>query len=174
MAYKMMSPNTAIWWVPLAGLTTPSAPKATEINAGTNMTLSIETGYTLGATDPDVDNSRSIGDEGTVETPTIGNYQGSFTFFRDDIGTGTNAAPTPSTIYTTVFSLFKAGPVTGWIVSRHGKKYTSPAAANDVVSVFKFTSDYYKTLDGDKGTPIRYSIAMLPQGEYYLNVKAAA
>ena len=174
MAYKMMSPNTTIWWVPLAGLTTPATPKSTEINAGTNMSLSIETGYTLGATDPETDSSRSIADEGTVETPTIGNYAGSFTFFRDDIGTGTNVAPNPTTIYTTVFNLFKAGRVTGWVVSRHGKKYTAAAATGDIVSVYKFTSDFYKTLDGDKGTPIRYQVTMLPQGEFYLNVATVA
>ena len=36
---KMLPPNIRIDWVPFAGLSTPGAPKATELNAGTNLSL---------------------------------------------------------------------------------------------------------------------------------------
>jgi hypothetical protein len=174
MSKKMMSPNTTIWWVPLAGLTTPSVPKATEITAGTNISGAIETGYKLNATDADTDKSATIIDESNVETPTIGNYEADLTFFRDDIGTGTNAAPSPATIFTTAFNLFKGGPVQGWLVKRLGSKSTVAAAASQQVSVFKVEADYYRTLDGDKGTPVRFQVPFLPLGEYYLNVTTQA
>lgn len=171
---KMMSPNTTIWWVPLAGLTTPAAPKATEINAGTNISAAIETGYSLKFNDSDVDNSKTIVDEGNVETPTLQNYEGNLTFFKDEIGGGTQDAPVPSTVFTAANALFKVAKVEGWLVSRQGKKAALAAAATDIVSVFRFISDYPKTIDGEAGNPIKTSVEFLPQGEAYANVAAVA
>lgn len=174
MSYKMMSPNTTIWWVPLAGLTTPAAPKATEVNAGTNISAAVVTGYTFGATDSETNKSKSIVDEGNVETPTVGNYEGKVQLFRDAIGTGTNDAPLPSTVYTQARNLFKSGRVQGWIVVRHGKKATATCAADDVVSVYKFTNDLIRDIDSEKNGPILTEVEFLPQGEYYLNKAAVA
>lgn len=174
MAYKMMSPNTTIWWVPFAGLTTPAAPKASEINAGTNISAAIEAGYTLNATESETNDAHSIVDEGNVATPTIGNYEANLTLFRDAIGTGTNDAPIPATIYTTALNIFKSGRVTGWLVSRHGKKANTVCATGDVVSSFLVMSDFVRTLDSENNAPIRTQVPFLPQAVMHLNKTCVA
>ena len=172
MSYKMMAPNQTIWWVPLAGLTTPSAPKATEVNAGVNISAAVVTGYTLRATDSETDDSKSIADEGNVKTPTVGNYEASLRIFRDAIGTGDNSAPVPATIYTTARNLWVNGRVQGWLVKRLGKKQNTPCAAGDVLSVFKVMNDLIRDIDSDQNAPILTEVEFLPQGEYHLNKTA--
>lgn len=166
---KMLPPNIRIDWVPVAGLTTPGAPKASELNLGTNLTDAIEPGYKLGATASDVDNSKTIGDDGNRDTPTIGNYEAMLTIFKDDIGAGTNAAPENATIFTTAFELWKDGRVEGWLVKRFGHKKTVAYAAGHEASVFRVINDYVRELDGDKGAPNRVEIEFGAQGEFYLN-----
>lgn len=163
---KMMSPNTTIWWVPLAGITNYLAPTAVQVNAGTNISAAIVTGYTLAATDSDTDDSKTIVDEGNVTTPTFGNYEASLSFFRDGIGD-------TATIFTTAYNLFKAGRVEGWLVSRHGYKSTTTAAATQLVSVFRVFSDYAQDVEGDGGAPIQFTVPFKPQGQFALNVALA-
>ena len=174
MARKLLAPRTTIWFVPLAGVTAFASPKASEVNAGTNLSAAIEAGYTLGATESDTDDSRTIVDAGNIETPGISNYEASLTFFRDDIGTGTNAVPNPTTIFTTAFNLFKVAGVQGWLVSRQGKLHTEAAAVGDILSLYKVENDHARILDGEKGTPIRVQVPFLPQGEMWLNRTAVA
>lgn len=160
---KMMSPNTTIWFVPLAGITNPNAPTAAQITAGTNISAAIVTGYTLGATDSDTDDSKTIVDEGNVSTPTFGNYEANISFFRDGIG------DTP-TVFTTAYNLFKDGRVEGWLVSRHGYKATVAAAATQLVSVFRVFSDFAQDIEGDGGAPIQFTVPFKPQGQMAINV----
>ena len=167
MAEKMMSPKTTIWWVPLAGLTTPAAPKATEINAGTNISCAIVTGFTLNATASDTDDSKTICDEGNVQSRTLGNYEANLSFFRDPIGAG-------PTVFTTAYDLFKVARVEGWLISRQGKKSTQVAAVADIVSVFKVMNDSSMDETSDKGTPIRFTVPFLQRGAQYTNVDVVA
>lgn len=162
MAEKMMSPNTTVTWIPLAGLTTPAAPKATELNAGVNLSCAIVTGHTLNATSSDTDDSKTICDEGNVQTRTLGNYEANISFFRDPIG----AAPT---VFTAAYNAFKTARVEGWLVSRQGKKSTAPYAATDIVSVFKVMSDSTMDETSDKGTPIRFTVPFLQRGQFHVN-----
>lgn len=171
---KMMSPNSRIDWIPEAGMVNPEAPLAATLNGGTNISAAIVTGFTLGATDSATDTSKTIVDEGNVETPTLAAYQGNLSFFRDDIGTGTQGAPLPATVFTDAYDLFKVAKVTGWLVSRHGKKANVDYAAGDVVSLYKFTSDYPREVDGEPGNPQQFGVEFLQQGELYLNVTVAA
>lgn len=166
---KMMSPNTRIDWIPVAGLTGLPVLKATQLNAGQNISAAIVKGFTLGATDSGVDTSSTIVDEGTVETQTDENYEGKLNFFRDAIGTGTQLAPEAATAFTTAFNLFKAPHTEGYLVSRHGKKATEPYAAGDVVSVFRFKNDHLKELEGDDSGPMQIEVEFFPQGEMVLN-----
>ena len=161
---KMMSPNTTIWWVPLAGIANPATPTIAEINAGTNISCAIVTGYTLGATGSDTDDSKSICDDSNVQTPTFDNYEASLTFFRSDLTAVT-------AIYVTAFNLFKVPRVEGYLVSRHGKKSDQVAAANDIVSVFRVISDSPADVEGDGGSAIQFTVPFLPQGVMTLNYK---
>lgn len=164
---KLMSPNTTIWWVPVAGITNPAAPTVAQITAGTNISGAIVTGYTLGATDSDTDDSKTIVDESNVSTRTFGNYEGSLSFFRDPVGA-------TATIFTTARDLFKTPRVEGWLVSRHGKKSTAAVVAGDLVSVFKFISDAPQNVEGDGGSPIQFTVPFRPQGVFHVNVAVAA
>lgn len=175
MSYKMVSPNRVrIDWIPLAGLTTPSAPKATELNLGTNISGAIETGYTLKFTDSKTDASKTIIQEGNSETPTLKNYEGKLTFFEDEVGAGTQDAPENATIFSTVVALFKVAYVDGWLVKRVGRKADVDYAATHVVSVYKFKNDVYRTLEGEPGDPTRIEVEFLKQGEAYYNVTCVA
>lgn len=164
---KMMSPNTTIWWVPLAGITNHLAPTVAQVTAGTNISAAIVTGYTLGATDSDTDDSKTIVDEGNVTTPTFGNYEANISFFRDGIGD-------TATIFTTAYNLFKSGRVEGWLVSRHGFKNTVAPAAAQLVSVFRVISDFGQDIEGDGGAPIQFTVPFRPQGQMAINVPIAA
>lgn len=164
---KMMSPNTTILWVPLGGIVDPDAPTVAELEAGINISAAIVTGYTLGATDSDTDESKTIVDEGNVKTPTFGNYAGSLTLFRDGVG------DTP-TVFTTAYNLFKDGRVEGYLVSRQGYKATAPFEAGQLVSAYRFISDFQQDIEGDKGAPIQATIPFRPQGVMAINVPVAA
>lgn len=163
---KLMSPNTTIWWVPLAGIANYLAPTAAEVTAGTNLSAAIVTGYTLGATDSDTDDSKTIVDEGNVQTPTFGNYEASLSFYRDGIG------DTP-TIFSTAYNLFKTGRVEGWLVSRHGYKSTVAATAAQLVSIFRVFSDFGQDVEGDGGAPIQFTVPFKPQGQFATNIPLA-
>lgn len=175
MSRKMVSPNnTRVDWIPLAGLTTPGAPKATELNAGTRISAALETGYTLKMTDSKTDSSKTVEDEGNVETPTLKNYEGKLTFFQDEVGSGTQDAPENATAFTAVVALFKVAYVDGWLVKRVGYASSVPYAALQKVHVFKFKNDTYRQLEGEPGTPTRVEVEFLKQGEAYYNVACVA
>lgn len=161
---KMMSPNTTIWWVPLAGIANPMAPTTAEINAGTNISCAIVTGYTLNATASDTDDSKSICDDSNVQTPTFDNYEANLTFFRSDLVATT-------AVYQTAFNLFKTARVEGYLVSRQGKKSDQVAAVNDLVSVYRVISDSPTDVEGDGGSAIQFGVPFLPQGVMNLNYK---
>ena len=175
MSRKMVSPNNVrVDWIPLAGLTTPSNPKASELNLGTRVSPALETGYTLKFTDSKTDSSKTVEDEGQVETPTLRNYEGKLTFFQDEVGTGTQDAPENATAFTSVVNLFKVAWVDGWLVKRVGYKASVPYAAAQKVSVFKFKNDVYRQLEGEPGDPTRVEVEFLKQGEAYANVTTQA
>lgn len=165
----------AVWWIPEAGLTSGLTPSAAQINAGTRVSPALVTGYTLKMSDSNTDNSKTVEDEGNVETPTLKNYEGKLQFFRDELGSGTQDVPVPATVFTTVLNLFKVPYVSGWLVSRYGPKADVPVAAGDTVSTFKFKNDVYRTLEGDAGeTPVMVEVEFLKQGEAYPNVTCVA
>jgi len=159
---KMMSPNTTIWWVPLGGIVNIDAVTDAELTAGINISAAIVTGYTLGATDSDTDDSKTIVDEGNVSTPTFGNYEGNISIFRDGVG------DTP-TVFTTAYNLFKDGRVEGYLVSRQGYKATAPVEAGQLYSAYHFVSDFQQDIEGDGGAPIQATIPFRPQGNMAIN-----
>lgn len=175
-SHKMVNQKRiALWWIPEAGLLDGANPKASEINASTRVSPALVTGYTLKMSDSGTDNSRTVEDEGNVETPTLKNYEGKLQFFKDEIGTGTQDAPSPATVYTTVLDLFKVPYVSGWLVSRYGPKADVPVAAGDTVSTFKFMNDVPRTIEGDAGeTPVMVEVEFLKQGEAFPNVTVVA
>lgn len=159
---KMMAPNSTVVWIPLAGVADPSALTAAEVLAGTNLSPAIVTGYTLGSTKSDVDNSKDITQEGDVETPTFGNYEGNLTFFRSDLVNVTAA-------YKAAYDLFKVGRSEGYLVHRIGYKNSVPVAAGQKASIYSFTADYARDIEGDGGAPVQFNVPFMPLGFKRLN-----
>ena len=159
---KMMSPNTTIWWVPESTNWNPLSPSAALLTAARNISCAVVSGYTLNATESDVDDSTSICDSANVELPTYYNYEANITFFREG-----NLADTTSDYYK-AFNFFKAGRQPGWLVRRVGYLSTVAAAATQVVSSYKVISDYPQDVVEDGG-PIEFTVPFLPQGNMELN-----
>lgn len=163
---KMMSPNNAVYWVPLAGVANPEALTAAEVLAGTDLSPAIVTGYKLGSIKSDVNNSKDITQEGDVDTPTFGNYEGDLTFFRSDL-VAVEAA------YDLAFNLFKVGRTQGYLVHRLGMKASVAPAATQEVSIYSFTADYGRDEEGAKGEPIKFQVVFKQLGFKKLNTPLA-
>jgi len=159
---KMMSPNTAIWWIDGATAWDVNAPSTALLTTARNISCAVVAGYTLGVTDSDKDNSKSICDSANIDVPTRYNYDGTFTFFRD----ADNAATTSD--FAKALAFFKTGKAAGWIVRRIGYSSTFAAAVGQKVSSFKFISDIPQDVVNDGG-PIQYTVKFLQQGSMGLN-----
>lgn len=174
---KMLSPNTTIWWVPNEGLThTDELFKVTTYTGASakavDISCAIAAGMTLGATDSDTDDSRSICDSGNAKTPTVSNYEASLTFFREAIAKGQKAAGNVS-VYDKAYQLFKRGVLDGlnegFLVQRIGFRQWIPVEAGMEISVFKVVADNPKDELGDGDKPIQFTVPFLPQGYMELN-----
>lgn len=166
MPNKMLNPNTTLWVVPEAGIVNPLAPKATELNAGINISCAVVRGYTLNPTASDTDDSASICDTGNVANRLYDNYEGSLTMFRDaDGGTSTTS------IYNIAFGLFKNPDSRFWVVRRLGKRNTVTATVGDEVELFLFVNDRIQSVDGGDGGPVQFTAPLLSQGTYTGYVK---
>ena len=162
---KMLSPNTTIWWVPADAITsTADLFKATTYTGGTpkavDISCAIAAGMTLGATDSDTDDSRTICDSGNAKTPA-----------------GQKAAGNTS-VYDKAFQLFKRGTLDGikegYLVQRIGFRQGTPVEAGMELSAFKVVPDNPKDELGDGDKPIQFTVPFLPQGFMDLNKAVAA
>ena len=179
---KMLSPNTTVWWISadnianasdLFKVTTYTADPAKAVD----ISCAIVAGMTLGATESDTDDSRSICDTGNAKTPTVSNYEASLTFFREAIAPGKNAAGNTS-VYDKAFQLFKRGVLDGlnegYLVQRIGFRQGTPIEAGMEISVFKVVADNPKDELGDGNKPIQFTVPFLPQGYMELNKAVVA
>lgn len=156
---KMLPPNVTVTWVPgEAGIEDINAPTAEELNAGENITCAITSAdYTLGWTERDTDDSKSLCDDSNVETPIYKNYEADLTFFRD------SDRENNESVYNTVYELFKIPRQRGLLVERVGKNADAEYVDGDEVSVFDFLSGDPRTLHED-GVAVRMQTMFYPQG----------
>lgn len=168
---KMMAPNVRIDWVPDGGFTNPATPTAKELNAGTNLSDAITTGYTLGFTESDTDDSKSITDEANVSTPTRDNYEALLTFFMAPESVGSSD---PNEVaYQAAEALFGSDDrVSGYLVMRVGYKADVDYASGQEISLFRVTSDI-RRITSEDGAPIMMEAPFLQQGEAYGNIPVA-
>ena len=157
-------------WVPgVAGLTTPSSPKVTELVAGTVKNISP---YVLGTTainptSSDTVSEKGITDMANVNVPTIGNYEGNLVLFRD-LASGVPTANDP-------WDIFTAAGIAGWIVRRIGLPYsTAYAATTQKVDVFLFTTDNPQPSGGQSDGYLKLTVPLLAAGTFYMNVALQA
>ena len=179
MPTKMLPPNTTIWWIDQAALTTPSAPKVSELttalasvvvgSAALNLSAALATGYTLNPTGSDTDASRSIVDSGTGESRGAGNYNGLLPFFMEK-----NPLVNTTSDYLAAYKMFKTKGRAGYIIRRLGKLYTSALIATDLVEVYQFLSAMPRFTEGNSGGPVKFVVPLLKQGFLVTNVAAVA
>lgn len=156
---KMLPPNITVTWVPAElGIADIDAPTAAELNAGTNITCAITSAdYTLGWTERDTDDAKSLCDNSNTATPIYKNYEGDLTFFRDQNRTNVESA------YNIAYELFKTPLQYGYLVERVGKPADAPYENGDEVSIFYFLSGDPRTLHED-GTTVRMQVMYYAQG----------
>jgi hypothetical protein len=168
MPQKMLNPNTTLWVVPEIGVVNPDAPKASEINAGVNISCAVVRGYTLNPTGSSTDDSASICDTGNVSNRLYDNYEGTVTMFRDADETDAES------IYNVAFELFNQPDQRVWVYRRLGKRNTVAATTGDTVEGFLFTNDNITSVDGGDNGPVQFTVPFLPQGHYTGYVKVVA
>ena len=157
---KMLAPTTTITWVPRAGIANFNAPTVAELNAGVNISCAVVAGYTLNATDPNTDNTRSICDKQNVDTPTTNKYEGNLTFFRDAFVADIVG------VYGKAFQLFKQADADGYLVRRFGYDSAAVYATTQDVEVFGFTTDNPTSNDGaDNAGAIQFTVPFIPSGD---------
>lgn len=156
-------------WLPLAAtLTTPSAPKLSDISGGSPVAISP---YVVTTTDIKVDPSDQVTEKGITDTsnaivPTIGNYSGNLVLFRDY----TSGVPTANDPMDT----FSAQGVVGWLIRRLGKAASVALAVDDLVDVFLFMTDNPNQTGGKGDGYLKLEVPLLQQGTFYQNVALVA
>jgi hypothetical protein len=158
---KLLPPNIKVVWVPALpppGIEDINAPTAEELNEGIDITCAITSAdYTLGWTERDTDDSKSLCDDSNVSNPVYKNYEGNLTFFRDA------DAENVESVYNIAYDLFRTPLQPGFLVERVGKPQDEPFVDGDDVSIFYFLSGDPRTVNED-GAPIRMQVMFYPQG----------
>ena len=171
---KMMPPGVGIWYADLAAITTPSAPKLSEITTGLaastsprvyNLSAAIATGYKLEATKSDSIKSKSVIDTGNSDSRGAYNYDVSIPLFQEALPL-TNA----TSEYLVAMSLIGHKGVSCYLIKRLGKPYSVGLAVGDVVSVFQINMDNPITNEGNPGAPITVDCVGGKAGFMALNV----
>ena len=156
-------------WIPGdTGLTTPAAPKVTELTIGTAKALSayVVTTTSLNPTDSDTVSEKSITDTTNSVALTIGNFDGNLVLFRDyTAGVATASDP---------MSYFTGANVLGWIVRRFGMPASSAWAIGQKVDVFKVLTDNPQQSGGAGDGYLKLTVPLKQQGVMYLGVTTVA
>ena len=160
---------TGYWWVPgSTGLTTPSAPKISELSAGTVKALSpyVVTTTTINPSASDTVSEKGITDTTNAVVMTIGNFEGTLVLFRD-FTTGAPSANDP-------LSIFTGSGVVGWVVRRLGKPASTALAVGDKVDVFLVMADNPQASGGANDGYLKLTVPLSQQGQMYLGVACVA
>ncbi len=176
MVKKMNGQRTTLWWVKSTVWATPpttlSLATMSAAITGTNMiniTDAVQAGYTLNATDSDVQDAKSVGDYGNAKARGAGNFEAELTFFREN-----DPVTNTTSDYLAAFNLFKAGRVDGYLVKRIGYAKTVALATGQRLSVFRVTSDYPTDIPGEGGGPVGFRVPFGQQGWMLLNEAVVA
>lgn len=157
---KMLPPNIRVDWVPgTDGISDVNAPTVDELDAGTNISCAItQPDFTLGFTDRDTDNTKSLCAGSNVAIPIYKNYEANLTFFRD------RNIDEVESVYNEAYELFKNPLQQGFLVKRVGYAYDDEYADGQDVQVFAVESGDPTTMHED-GVPVRMQVMFYMRGE---------
>lgn len=174
---RMLRGNVTILFAAPEAFADWQHPKAAELNAQFsatdnprnlvfNVSCAILDGYSLGETDPDTDNTRTICDISEVENPTLAKYEGKFTALRDE-------SVDDQGVFNMIRDITMKPDITLFVVERIGKRPNKPFEVGDVFSIYRFQTDY--PVDGYESNGfIKYEPNFLQNGAFVLNEKVAA
>lgn len=175
---KMLPPNTGIWYADLLAISTPNAPKLSEITTGLaasasprvyNISAAVASGYKLAASKSDTVKSKGIVDTGNSESRGAYNYDVSLPLFQEAVPL-TNIASE----YLVTMGLLGRKGVFCYLIKRLGKPYTSPLVDGDNVSIYQIGTDNPIAVVGNVGEPITVTVVGGKQGFMAQNVKVVA
>lgn len=168
MTQKMLRGNVTIYAFAPEAFADSAAPEVAELNGplGYNISCAITDDYTLNMADSDTDDSRSICDIGTVETPTFENYEASLDGFRDEDVTADG-------VYNLFRDLFRAADVPYILVKRIGGANSDAFAVDDIISLYEVNTDIPVDVVED-GSPILYGARFKTTGNVNVNFSVAA
>jgi hypothetical protein len=152
-----------------------SNPSAADIDAAVTAGLILDiscaitddSGDSLNITDRETDDTQSICDIATVSTPTFINYEAALDGFRNKTGT------TDTPYYDLFFDLFNGVDREYWLIKRVDKKQGEPIEENDIISAFRFKTDYGMDM-GEDGGVLMFGARFKPQGEVHVNESVVA
>jgi hypothetical protein len=154
---------TKVSWV--TTIASPSAPTASELNAGKDLGPYLTTNYKVGMEDSDTVSEKSITETAEIVVPTIQKYSGSLELFRDF----TTGAPSAND-FTTYFA---GANEVGFIVRRTGTPSSTAFASAQTIEVYKFIADAPVFAPGSGSGYVKGTVKLLPQGVFYLNTTVA-
>ena len=158
MARMVDADAVKIVWIDKALLTTPNAPKVSELTAGTvlDLTCIMLASSKISAAGSDTVSERAVCETANVVTPTVKNYEGSLDLFRD-FTAGVASATDPTT-------KFAGNYETGYIVIREGSSSTVPFAVGNKVDVYLFIADQPQKVSGKGEGFLKMTVPLFPQG----------
>lgn len=129
------------------GVADVNKPTVTEFNEGIDITCAVVAGYTLGMTDSNTIEGRSVCDKGNTTDYGSANYEGNLQFFleADEDETAETSA------YKRAADFFTTRGIQFDIIRRIGKPHDVDGSADDKVEVFGFTTDYPQFTSGAEG-----------------------
>jgi len=172
---KTLRGNYTIWAAFPEAVVNWEAPTAasiaTAVAAGLIIDISCaitdDSGESLNEVDRASDDTQSICDVASVETPTFRNYEAELDGFRNKTGT------TDTPYFERFFDLFNGVGREYWLVKRVDKLQGTPITAGDIVSSFKFETDHGVDISEDGGL-IYFGARFKPTGDIYTNVSVVA
>jgi hypothetical protein len=172
---KTLRGNYTIWAAFPEAVVNWEAPTAasiaTAVAAGLIVDISCaitdDSGESLNEVDRASDDTQSICDVASVETPTFRNYEAELDGFRNKTGT------TDTPYFERFFDLFNGVGREYWLVKRVDKLQGAPITAGDIVSSFKFETDHGVDISEDGGL-IYFGARFKPTGDIYTNVSVVA
>lgn len=173
MSTKLLAGHISVYAFAPEAQTDWTVLDASQLNAaisagyGWDISCALEdSGYTLGTTGYDSNDSRSICDIGNVSAPTFSQYEASLDGFRSD-------PSDPTTVYDTFFELFSSYGRTFYLVSRIGPAQGTAITAGQIMSAFGVESDYGTDIVADNAM-LLYGARFLPNGNINTNKTVVA
>lgn len=147
MSARLVDSDITTLVVVPGGVKDVNAPTVAEFEGGLEITCAVVAGYTLGMTDSNTIEGRSVCDKGNTTDYGFANYEGNLQFFLE-----ADAEETAETsAYRRAEEFFTTRGIQFDIIRRIGKPHDAPGVAGDKVEVFGFTTDYPQFTSGAEG-----------------------